>query len=94
MTATNQTLLPLRSDTLLGVCEALGQDFGINPTLLRLGFIAPLFFAPVATIAAYLGIGAVIAATRLLIKDKPASEQVVDATAVVVEEDQPLPIAA
>ena len=31
--------------------------------------------------------------TRLLIKDKPASEQVVDVKATVVEEE-PLPIAA
>ena len=26
-TMTNQTPLPLRSDTILGVCEAIGQDF-------------------------------------------------------------------
>ncbi len=90
---TNQTPLPLRSDTILGVCEAIGQDFGFNPTYLRLAFIAPLFFAPAVTIAAYFGIGAVVGATRLLLKDKPASEQVVDATATVIEE-QPLPIAA
>src|SRR5688500_6059718 len=90
---TNQTPLPLRSDTILGVCEAIGQDFGFNPTYLRLAFIAPLFFAPVVTIVAYFGIGAVVGATRLWLKDKPASEQVVDATATMVEE-QPLPIAA
>ena len=90
---TNQTPLPLRSDTLLGVCEAIGQDFGFNPTYLRLAFIAPLFVAPTAAIAAYLGLGAVVAATRLLVRDVPASEQVVDATATVVEET-PLPLAA
>ena len=28
--------LPFRSDTILGVCEALGQDFGFNPTYLRI----------------------------------------------------------
>ena len=90
---TNQTPLPLRSDTLLGVCEAIGQDFGFNPTYLRLAFIAPLFVAPTAAIAAYLGLGAVVAATRLLVRDVPASEQVVDAKATVVEET-PLPMAA
>ncbi len=47
LNVTNQTLLPLRNDTILGVCEALGQDFGFNPTWLRLAFIAPIFFAPV-----------------------------------------------
>ena len=94
MTMTNQTPLPLRHDTILGVCEAVGQDFGFNPLWLRLAFIAPIFFAPAATVGAYLGLGLVVAGTRLLFKDKPASEQVVDATATVVEDEAPLPIAA
>ena len=95
MTMTNQTPLPLRHDTILGVCEAVGQDFGFNPLWLRLAFIAPIFFAPAATVGAYLGLGLVVACTRLLFKDKPASEQVVDATAVeVTDSDDALPIAA
>ena len=92
-TMTNQTLLPLRHDTILGVCEAVGQDFGFNPLWLRLAFIAPIFFAPAATVGAYLGLGLVVGATRLLFKDKPASDQVVDAKATVLE-DEALPIAA
>ena len=91
---TTQTMLPLRHDTILGVCEAIGQDFGFNPTWLRLAFIAPIFFAPVWTVAAYLGLGLLVAATRLLFKDKPASEQVVDAKAVELVEDDTLPMAA
>ena len=93
MTA-NTTPLPLRSDTILGVCEAIGQDFGFNANWLRLAFIAPIFFAPVATGVAYLGLGVLVAATRLLVKDKPASEQVIDVQATVVEEEQALPMAA
>lgn len=89
----NTTPLPLRNDTLLGVCEAIGQDFGFNPLYLRLAFIAPLFIAPAASIAAYLGLGVVVGATRLIVRDKPAAEQLVDATATVVSEE-PLPIAA
>ncbi len=89
----NATPLPLRNDTILGVCEAIGQDFGFNANWLRLAFIAPIFFAPVAAVGTYLGLGVVVAATRLLVKDKPASEQIVDAKATVVEE-QELPIAA
>ena len=93
---TNTTPLPLRNDTILGVCEAIGQDFGFNANWLRLAFIAPIFFAPVAAVGAYLGLGVVVAATRLLVKDKPASEQVVDVQATVVEvrEDDTLPMAA
>ena len=81
-------------DTILGVCEAIGQDFGFNPTWLRLAFIAPIFFAPYAAVGAYLGLGVIVAATRLLFKDKPASEQVVEAKAVEVVEDDTLPMAA
>ena len=57
---TTQTMLPLRHDTILGVCEAIGQDFGFNPTWLRLAFIAPIFFAPVWTVAAYLVLGVLV----------------------------------
>jgi phage shock protein PspC (stress-responsive transcriptional regulator) len=89
----NATPLPLRSDTILGVCEAIGQDFGFKPLYLRLAFIAPLFVAPAATVAAYLAIGAVVGTTRLLVRDVPAAGQVVDAEATLVEE-APLPIAA
>ena len=64
MTATKVTPLPLRNDTILGVCEAIGQDFGFNPLWLRLAFIAPLFLQPMLTIAAYLALGLVIAASR------------------------------
>lgn len=96
MTATKKsTPLPLRNDTLLGVCEAIGQDFGFNPIWLRLAFIAPLFVAPLATVAVYLGLGAVVAASRYFFPHIPASEQVVEATArPVVEEERELPIAA
>lgn len=66
MTATvkKQTALPFRNDTILGVCEALGQEFGINPTWLRLAFVAPLFFQPVLTIVVYFALGAIIATSR------------------------------
>ena len=91
---TTQTPLPLRNDTILGVCEAIGQDFGFNANWLRLAFIAPIFFAPAATVAAYLGLGVVVAATRFFAPNKPASEQVVDVKATVVEVEEALPIAA
>ena len=93
-TMTSTTPLPLRSDTILGVCEAIGRDFGFNPTWLRLAFIAPIFFAPVATIAAYLGLGMVVGLVNWLSPDQPASEQIVDVQATAVEEDEALPIAA
>lgn len=58
--------LPLRDDTLLGVCEALGQDFGIPANLLRIAFALGLLWNPYAIIGAYLGLGVVVAASRIL----------------------------
>ena len=91
---TNQTPLPLRNDTILGVCEAIGQDFGFNPLWLRLAFIAPIFFAPTVGIAIYLGLGLIVAATRLLAPNKPASQQPADVTTTAIDEDAALPMAA
>lgn len=90
MTA-KKTPLPLRNDTILGVCEAIGQDFGFNPTWLRLAFIAPLFFAPMATVMAYLGLGVVVAAVRYFAGDKTvdASTMTVVSTAREVTDDEP-----
>lgn len=53
-----------RDDTLLGICEALGQDFGFNPLWLRLAFLPLLFVAPVYTIAGYCLMGLVVWASR------------------------------
>jgi phage shock protein PspC (stress-responsive transcriptional regulator) len=91
---TNQTPLPLRNDTILGVCEAIGQDFGFNPLWLRLAFVSTIFFAPTAGVAAYLGLGVIVAATRYFAPNKPASEQLVDAKAVEMVDDEALPMAA
>lgn len=61
-----------RRDTFFGVCEAVGQDFGFNPLYLRLAFIAPLFFFPVQSFAAYFGLGLLVLASRLLFPAKAA----------------------
>ena len=61
-----QTWLIARDDTFLGICEALGEDFGINPLWLRLGFSVSLLWNPVAVVAAYLGAGVVVLASRLI----------------------------
>ena len=93
-TMTKTTPLPLRNDTILGVCEAIGRDFGFNPLWLRLAFIAPLFFAPTMTILAYFGLAAVVGLINWFSPDQPAAEQVVDVMATSFEEDEALPIAA
>jgi phage shock protein PspC (stress-responsive transcriptional regulator) len=67
MTATdNQTVLPLRSHTILGVCEAIGEDFGFNPTYLRVPFAAVVLYSPIVAALAYLALGVVVLASRVV----------------------------
>ena len=69
----NQAALPMRSHTILGVCEAIGEDFGFNPTLLRVPFAATVLWSPMWAIVAYFALGVVVLASRLLApKAKPA----------------------
>ena len=62
----NQVALPLRSHTILGVCEAVGEDFGFNPVLLRVPFAAMVLYSAVLAVGAYFALGAVVLASRFL----------------------------
>ncbi|MEN3971418.1 PspC domain-containing protein [Sphingomicrobium sp. XHP0235] len=94
--------LLLRNDTLLGVCKGLGEDFGFNPTFLRVALILPLFWFPVEMVAIYLALGVVVFASRALfpIKDRRSGADLklaqVDGSAEVVPaiESEPLRNAA
>lgn len=61
-----QTNLFLRGDTILGVCEGLGQDFGFHPNWLRAIFAGSFYWNPAIVIGAYLALGVVVAISRLL----------------------------
>ena len=100
MEATTESLIR-RDDTFLGVCQALGEDFGFNPVFLRIAFAAPLIFAPMLVIEVYLGLGLVVLASRLLAprpkrKAAPAAVETVHPQVPLSgDQDQlPLPIAA
>ena len=71
----NQVALPMRSHTILGVCEAIGEDFGFNPTLLRVPFAASVLYSPLYAVIAYFALGAVVLASRLL-APKPKTAKV------------------
>lgn len=63
-----------RDHTLLGICEALGEDFGFNPVFLRIALSLALFFSPVGAIAVYAGLGLLVAFTRFVAPNpKPAA---------------------
>ena len=55
-----------RDDTFFGVCQGLGEDTGIPPSLLRVGVAFALFWNPLAAIGAYVVLGLVVALSRLL----------------------------
>jgi phage shock protein PspC (stress-responsive transcriptional regulator) len=55
-----------RDDTFFGVCEALGEDFGFPPILLRLPLGIAVLWNPVIILSAYFGAGILIFLTRRL----------------------------
>lgn len=89
----NQVALPLRTHTILGVCEAIGEDFGFNPTLLRVPFAGVVLYSPLMAVGAYLALGVVVLASRLLFPATKA-EAVSAPAAVEVAAEHELPLAA
>ena len=66
--------LPLRNHTILGVCEAIGEDFGFNPIFLRVPFAATVLWSPTIAIGTYLVFGLVVLASRLLFPERKAGQ--------------------
>jgi phage shock protein PspC (stress-responsive transcriptional regulator) len=58
--------LPLRDHTILGVCEAIGEDFGFNPVWIRIPLSAMVLWSPLIAIGTYFALGAVVLGSRLL----------------------------
>ena len=88
-----------RDDTILGVCAAIGEDFGFNPILLRVAFAVFLFFNPMLAIGSYLGLGIVVLASRLLVPNPrlaspPAAEGPADAGETAAANQTELALAA
>ena len=88
------TPLPLRSDTFLGVCTALGQDTRIPADLFRIAFAALLFWSMGLALAVYVGLGAVIAMSRWLFPTSKTVTAAAPAEAVEEEKEEPLSLAA
>lgn len=94
--ASDKVPLPLRPDTMLGVCEGLGEEFGFHPNWLRIALVLPIFFQPVLTTAVYLGMGMVLAFARWIAPDKVAEapQPVAAPTAEARVEEEEFRIAA
>lgn len=63
--ATEAKLLAAPKDNLLGICNALGEDFGFNPLWLRLALGAAFVIQPVGVVIAYLALGLAVLVSRL-----------------------------
>jgi phage shock protein C len=70
----DQVAVPLRSHTILGVCEAIGEDFGFNPVFLRVPFAAVVLYSIPLAIGAYFALGGVVLLSRLLFP-RPKAKQ-------------------
>lgn len=65
--------LILRNDTILGVCEAIGQDFGFHANWLRIALATSFFWFPLQVIGAYLTLGLIVLVSRSLAPVKIAA---------------------
>ena len=65
-----QPNLFLRHDTIFGVCQGLGEDFGFSPTYLRLAFAGAFYFSPMWVVGTYLALGLAVAVARWLAPDQ------------------------
>ncbi|MFO1241519.1 MAG: PspC domain-containing protein [Sphingomonadaceae bacterium] len=60
---------------LLGICAALGHDFGFNPLFLRLIFGVSLLWNPEAVIIAYACAGVFVLVSHLLFPGSRGKQQ-------------------
>jgi phage shock protein PspC (stress-responsive transcriptional regulator) len=94
---TSQPPLWARDHTLFGVCEAIGEDLGFNPLFLRIPLAALLLWNPIAVIATYAGLGALVLLTRWVAPNPAAAARVVaeqPAPAGAANSDQDMALAA
>lgn len=73
-TANEQARNP-HPDSLFGVCQMIGEDFGFNPLFLRLGFLGLGFFNIPASVGAYALLGLGVAASRWLFPASSVSHE-------------------
>jgi len=71
-----------QKDNMLGICHAIGEDFGFNPIYIRIALAVMLLFNPVAMLITYGSAGILVLASRLLVRaKKPAPPRLAAITA-------------
>jgi phage shock protein PspC (stress-responsive transcriptional regulator) len=76
-----------RHDTILGVCEGIGEEFGFNPNFLRVPLAAGVLWNPFAVVGIYLALGAAFALARWIY---PKPSTVAAAAPHLVADHQPV----
>jgi phage shock protein C len=82
------TPLPLRAHTILGICEAIGEDFGFNPAFLRIPLAASVIVSPLWAFGTYFALGAIVLLSRLLFPRGKASASTAEAGRPLVANEQ------
>ena len=59
-----------RPETILGVCEALGDDFGISGHWFRAALFPLVLVFPWQTVAAYFGLALLVLVSRIAFPDR------------------------
>lgn len=93
----DHTNIIARDDTLFGVCQGIGEDFGFSPVWLRVALSVGLLVAPKVMIAAYFAGGAVVLLSRLVFPNpraRPAVEAAAPAPAPVAAPAVPAKVSA
>lgn len=80
-----------RDDTLFGICEALGEDLGFHPNLLRVTLAVLLLWNPKVVLIAYAAAGVVVLATRLIWPSRRKSAVAPKQAEVVPFRAEPMP---
>ena len=94
ITTREPTPLALRPHTILGVCEAIGEDFGISPLWLRVPLAATVLVSPLWSVVGYLALGVVVLASRLLFPNPKGAASDINSPADAADNDSDLPLAA
>ena len=66
MTTATPSIFIGRPDTMLGVCEAIGQDLGFNANWLRVVLGAGVIFNPYAAFVTYAVLGVLVLLSRVV----------------------------
>lgn len=70
-----QPSLLTRPDTILGVCEGMGEDFGFNPLYLRVALAVGLLVNPPVVIGSYAVLAVAVLVSRLLVPNTAAAPE-------------------